>query len=299
MRPRSLLFTLFGDFVRNYGGEIWVGSLIRLMQEFDIAPQAVRVALSRITADGWLRNRRLGKKGFYGLTAQGERRMAEAASRIYKLDNPAWNGEWLIVTYTIPEKRKIVRDKIRREFSWTGFGRLASSVWISPRDLRPQLIEIAERYDIASHLDFFTAHYRGPAENQRLVDKCWNLDAIQQGYAAFIEVYRSKFDQQFLSDEVCFCEEIQLIHEYRKFLFSDPGLPDDLLPDTWLGHEAAHIMREYYQRVTPGAHRFFESVFVGHPENTAFIKKLGRHPRLDPFAEALRRQQQQSSAVDL
>ena len=267
------------------------------MQEFDIAPQAVRVALSRITADGWLRNRRLGKKSFYGLTAQGERRMAEAASRIYKLDNPAWNGKWLIVTYTIPEKRKVVRDKIRRELSWTGFGQLASSVWISPRDLRPQLIEIAERYDIAPHLDFFTAQYHGPAENQRLIDKCWNLDAIQQGYAAFIEVYRSKLDRQFLSDEICFCEEIQLIHEYRKFLFSDPGLPDGLLPDTWLGHEAVHIMREYYQHVAPGAHRFFESVFVGHPDNAAFIKKLGRHLRLDPFAEELRRQQQQYSAV--
>ena len=300
MRPRSLLFTLFGDFVRNYGGEIWVGSLIRLMQEFDIAPQAVRVALSRITADGWLRTRRLGKKSFYGLTAQGERRMAEAASRIYKLDNLAWNGEWLIMTYTIPEKRKVVRDKIRRELSWTGFGQLASSVWISPRDLRPQLIEIAERYDIALHLDFFTARYRGPAENQRLIDKCWNLDAIQQGYAAFIEVYRSKLDQQQpLSEEICFCEEIQLIHEYRKFLFSDPGLPDDLLPGTWLGHEAAHIMREYYQYVAPGAHRFFESVFVGHPDNAAFIKKLGQHPRLDPFAEELRRQQRQYSAADL
>lgn len=297
MRPRSLLFTLFGDFVRNYGGEIWVGSLIRLMQEFDIAPQAVRVALSRITADGWLRNRRLGKKSFYGLTAQGERRMAEAASRIYKLDNPAWNGEWLIVTYTIPEKRKVVRDKIRRELSWTGFGQLASSVWISPRDLRPQLIEIAERYDIAPHLDFFTARYRGPAENQHLIDKCWNLDAIRQGYAAFIEVYRSKLDRQLLSDEICFCEEIQLIHEYRKFLFSDPGLPDDLLPDTWLGREAVHIMREYYQHVAPGGRRFFESVFVGHPDNAAFIKKLGRHLRLDPFAEELRRQQQQYSAA--
>ena len=293
MRPRSLLFTLFGDFVRNYGGEIWVGSLIRLMQEFDIAPQAVRVALSRITADGWLRNRRLGKKSFYGLTAQGERRMAEAASRIYKLDNLSWNGEWLIVTYTIPEKRKVVRDKIRRELSWTGCGQLASSVWISPRDLRPQLIEIAERYDIAPHLDFFTAQYRGPAENQRLIDKCWNLDALQQGYAAFIEGYRAKLDQQQpLSDEICFCEEVQLIHEYRKFLFSDPGLPDDLLPDTWRGREAARIMREYYQYVAPGAHRFFESVFIGHPDNSTFIKKLGRHPQLDPFAEALRRQHQ-------
>ena len=51
MRPRSLLFTLFGDFIRYYGGEVWAGSLIRLMQEFDFSPQAVRVALSRLTSE--------------------------------------------------------------------------------------------------------------------------------------------------------------------------------------------------------------------------------------------------------
>ena len=292
MRPRSLLFTLFGDFVRYYGGEIWVGSLIRLMQEFDISPQAVRVALSRMTTEGWLQNRKVGKKGYYGLTAQGERRLAEGARRIYKLENPAWNGAWLLVTYTIPEKRKAQRDAFRRELAWTGFGQLASSVWISPRDLRLQLLDLSQRYDLGQHIDFFTASYHGPDENRRLVEKCWDLAAIRHGYSEFISVYRRKLaQQQRMPDAVCFREEIQLIHAYRKFLFSDPGLPDELLPKRWLGHAAAHLMREYYRLVSPAAHHFFERIFVGHPEtNTPPARHPGR-PHLDPFAEELRRQQ--------
>ena len=292
MRPRSLLFTLFGDFVRYYGGEIWVGSLIRLMQEFDISSQAVRVALSRMVADGWLQNRKVGKKSYYGLTAQGERRLAEGARRIYKLENPAWNGEWLLVTYTIPEKRKAHRETFRRELAWTGFGQLASSVWISPRDLRPQLLDLSQRYHLGQHIDFFTARYHGPDENHTLVEKCWDLAAIQHGYSEFISVYRRKLaQQQRMPDAVCFREEIQLIHAYRKFLFSDPGLPDELLPKRWLGHAAAHLMREYYRLVSPAAHRFFERIFVGHPETNPPPARHPGRPRLDPFAEELRRQQ--------
>ena len=291
MRPRSLLFTLFGDFVRYYAGEIWVGSLIRLMQEFDISSQAVRVALSRMVADGWLQNRKVGKKSYYGLTTQGERRLAEGARRIYKLENPTWNGEWLLVTYTIPEKRKAHRETFRRELAWTGFGQLASSVWISPRDLRSQLLDLTQRYDLGQHIDFFTASYHGPDENHGLVEKCWDLTAIQHSYGEFISVYRCKLaQQQRMPDAVCFREEIQLIHAYRKFLFSDPGLPDELLPKRWLGHAAAHLMREYYRLVSPAAHRFFERIFVGHPDASTPPSRHPGRPRLDPFAEELRRQ---------
>jgi len=299
MRPRSLLFTLFGDFIRYYGGEVWAGSLIRLMQEFDFSPQAVRVALSRLTSEGWLRNRKAGKKSFYGLSERGAKRLAEGASRIYKLENPPWNGEWLMVTYTISESRKATRDQFRRELAWTGFGQLASSIWVSPRDLRPQLVELAQRYHLEGAIDFFTARYQGPGDNEALVRKCWDLDTLQQRYAEFIAQYQAKLahhrQRQARNKAVpaneCFREEILLIHEYRKFLFLDPGLPDELLPEPWLGRDAARLMREYYGQVSPAAHRFFHSVFVAHPDSTLTVAPRHSRPTLlDPFAEELRRQ---------
>jgi len=89
----------------------------------------------------------------------------------------------------------------------------------------------------------------------------------------------------------CFREEILLIHEYRKFLFLDPGLPDELLPEPWLGRDAARLMREYYGQVSPAARRFFQSVFVAHPDGaTTMVQRCSRPALLDPFAEELRRQ---------
>jgi phenylacetic acid degradation operon negative regulatory protein len=298
MRPRSLLFTLFGDFIRYYGGEVWAGSLIHLLQEFAISPQAVRVAISRMTSEGWLQNRRAGKKSFYVLTQRGEKRLAEGAKRIYKLENPPWNGEWLIVTYTLPEDHKATRERFRRELAWTGFGQLTRSVWASPRDLQPQLIELIQRYHLEGKIDFFTARYQGPENNRALVHKCWDLETIQQRYAEFIALYQGKLaryqqhqaKQDAIPDNECFREEILLIHEYRKFLFIDPGLPDELLPEQWLGRDAARLLHEYYHQVSPAAHRFFEQVFVAYPDS----EKQPIHPHpcstlLDPFAEELRR----------
>ncbi len=293
MRPRSLLFTLFGDFIRYYGGEAWAGSLIRLMHEFAFSPQAVRVALSRLAAEGWLHTRKAGKRSFYGLTERGEQRLAEGASRIYKLEPPAWNGEWLIVTYTIPESRKAIRDRFRRELAWTGFGQLASSVWVSPRDLRPQLLALTQRYELGAAVDCFTARYQGPGDNAALVRKCWDLEVLQQRYAAFIAHYQHKLawlrQRQAhgvgVPDNECFREEILLIHAYRKFLFLDPGLPDALLPERWLGREAARLMQEYYRQVAPAAQRFFEGVFVAHPDRLGGLTRPAARPiPLDPWA---------------
>ncbi|HET8999479.1 MAG TPA: phenylacetic acid degradation operon negative regulatory protein PaaX, partial [bacterium] len=54
MQARSMLFTLYGDYVRHYGGTVWVGSLIALMTELGFTPSAVRAAVSRMTRQGWL-----------------------------------------------------------------------------------------------------------------------------------------------------------------------------------------------------------------------------------------------------
>ena len=53
-RPRAMLFTLWGDYVVHRGGEIWVGSLIRIGAEFGLSELALRSVLSRMGRAGWL-----------------------------------------------------------------------------------------------------------------------------------------------------------------------------------------------------------------------------------------------------
>ena len=64
-----------------------------------------------------------------------------------------------------------------------------------------------------------------------------------------------------MSDAECFVERTNLVHEYRKFLFTDPGLPKELLPEVWNGNHAALLFEQYYKLLAQSASRFFEEVF--------------------------------------
>ena len=274
---QSMIFTIFGDYIRNYGSKIWIGSLIRLLKEFGHNEQGVRVAVSRMVKQGWIQSEKQGNKSYYFLTDRGVQRMDEAANRIYKMKPNEWDGKWRILMYTIPEDKRQLRDDLRKELLWSGFGSFSSGCWISPNDLEKQINRLIEKYDIDEYVDFFISEYKGPKENQSLVEKSWQLEEIENKYEEFIEKYSKQFivhqsiiSRGEMSDADCFVERTNLVHEYRKFLFIDPGLPKELLPSKWNGNHAALLFSQYYQVLAEPASRFFESVFQ---ENNDLCRK--------------------------
>ncbi|MGE7606537.1 phenylacetic acid degradation operon negative regulatory protein PaaX [Peribacillus frigoritolerans] len=274
---QSMIFTIYGDYIRNYGSKIWIGSLIRLLKEFGHNEQGVRVAVSRMVKQGWIQSEKQGNKSYYFLTDRGVQRMDEAANRIYKMKPNEWDGKWRILMYTIPEDKRQLRDDLRKELLWSGFGSFSSGCWISPNDLEKQINRLIEKYDIDEYVDFFISEYKGPKENQSLVEKSWQLEEIENKYEEFIEKYSKQFivhqsiiSRGEMSDADCFVERTNLVHEYRKFLFVDPGLPKELLPSKWNGNHAALLFSQYYQVLAEPASRFFESVFQ---ENNDLCRK--------------------------
>jgi phenylacetic acid degradation operon negative regulatory protein len=272
-----MIFTIYGDYIRNYGNKIWIGSLIRLLKEFGHNEQGVRVAVSRMVKQGWIQSEKQGNKSYYFLTDRGVQRMDEAANRIYKMKPNEWDGKWRILMYTIPEDKRQLRDDLRKELLWSGFGSFSSGCWISPNDLEKQINRLIEKYDIKEYVDFFISEYKGPKENQSLVEKSWQLEEIENKYEEFIEKYSKQFivhqsiiNRGEMSDADCFVERTNLVHEYRKFLFIDPGLPKELLPSKWNGNHAALLFSQYYQVLAEPASRFFESVFQ---ENNDLCRK--------------------------
>ncbi|USK67803.1 phenylacetic acid degradation operon negative regulatory protein PaaX [Peribacillus frigoritolerans] len=274
---QSMIFTIYGDYIRNYGSKIWIGSLIRLLKEFGHNEQGVRVAVSRMVKQGWIQSEKQGNKSYYFLTDRGVQRMDEAANRIYKMKPNEWDGKWRTLMYTIPEDKRQLRDDLRKELLWSGFGSFSSGCWISPNDLEKQINRLIEKYDIDEYVDFFISEYKGPKENQSLVEKSWQLEEIENKYEEFIEKYSKQFivhqsiiSRGEMSDADCFVERTNLVHEYRKFLFIDPGLPKELLPSKWNGNHAALLFSQYYQVLAEPASRFFESVFQ---ENNDLCRK--------------------------
>nr|WP_245402852.1 phenylacetic acid degradation operon negative regulatory protein PaaX [Peribacillus muralis] len=265
---QSMIFTIYGDYIRNYGSKIWIGSLIRLLKEFGHNEQGVRVAVSRMVKQGWIQSEKQGNKSYYFLTDRGIQRMDEAANRIYKMKPNDWDGKWRILMYTIPEDKRQLRDDLRKELLWSGFGSFCNGCWISPNDLEKEIGFLIEKYEINEYVDFFISEYKGPKENHSLVQKSWHLEEIENKYEQFIEKYSKQFivhqsiiGRGEMSDADCFVERTNLVHEYRKFLFIDPGLPEELLPPKWNGNHAALLFSQYYQVLAEPASRFFESVF--------------------------------------
>ena len=64
-------------------------------------------------------------------------------------------------------------------------------------------------------------------------------------------------------DEAAFAARFHLVHEWRKFLFADPGLPDELLPADWPGRAAAELFTREATRLKPGSDRFVASCLDG------------------------------------
>jgi phenylacetic acid degradation operon negative regulatory protein len=268
LNTRSMIFTLYGDYISHYGNEIWIGSLIRLLKEFGHNEQSVRAAISRMNKQGWVQSTRNGNKSYYYLTERGINRINEAATRIFKLQSEEWDGKWRMLMYTIPEGKRHVRDELRKELVWSGFGLLSNGFWISPIRLEKQLHDLIEKYEIKPYVHFFLSEYKGPHENKKLVDECWDLNDTNERYQEFISTYsekyvidKSKIEKGEMTDGECFVERARLVHEYRKFLFVDPGLPADLLPEKWLGDYAQGLFSDYYKALAQPASRFFEEVF--------------------------------------
>jgi len=259
-RAASLIFTLYGDFGVIFDSRLPAGSLVRLMAECGVAEQAVRQALSRMVAQGWLGRARDQGRAVYFVTEKGGERIAQISPRIYE---PAaeWDGRWRIVVYGISERKRELRDRLRKDLTLLGLAPLAPSVWISPRDVRLEILNLARQRELSNVVQLFVGDYEGPASDREVLERCWNVEAIAAAYGDFIARYTPHLERErrtkALTDREAFGERLRLVQEFRKFLYIDPGLPSALLPAHWPGSVASGLFRQYYALIAQKAERFF------------------------------------------
>lgn len=294
MNARRAIFEIYLDYVQYYGGCIALRSLLALGQELKLTTTSLRAALCRLCSQGWLEASSLEKRSYYALTEMGRERVEEAAPRIFSPHVEKWDGQWTMLTYSLPEKLRPHRDRLRRELTWLGFGVLSPAVWISPQPI----VELTLRHLAQRQLDRFVHVFRARHVNAltpgELVEKCWNLRTVQRRYTKFTQQWEpewQKFQKRFAAgdppaESVCFASKMHLLHEYGKFLHIDPTLPSELLPADWPGNTAWLVFRECHHLLAERALNFFETHFQGPPPQTAREqKKEGRQKALHNMYE--------------
>jgi phenylacetic acid degradation operon negative regulatory protein len=262
LNPRSLLFTLYGDYVRPLGQEeVRVGALVRLAAELGVTGNALRSALSRMTREGWLSARRNGGPPRYRLSRRGLELIEEGTRRIYDAHRAAWDGRWLLVSYTLPEPRRGQRDRLRQGLGFLGLGSLGNGLFATPHDLREQVRDLIGRCGVEADVTMHHGTLEWPAEPAQVVARAWDLGRLGARYADFLERIRGEIPHAGgLGDRDAFCRRFLLTHEYRRFPFSDPDLPDALLPAGWVGSAARAAVLEYNAPLRPPAERFYCSI---------------------------------------
>ena len=119
----------------------------------------------------------------------------------------------------------------------------------------------------------------GPA----LAADLWDLEGLAAAYRQFLvgaEELTAGLEAD-LTPERGFAVRSLLVHEWRKFLFTDPGLPADLLPADWAGHGAAAFFAEEAARLQPAASRFVDACLAGAapgPSDDPRPSAPDRHP---------------------
>ena len=266
--PRDLIFTLFGEYLLHRPGPVWVGSLIDLLEPLGLSEGAVRSALSRMGGRGWLVSERRGRNAFYDLTDRGRELLEEGERRIYRPSREEpWDGRWQLVSYSIPEEERTLRDRLRTRLTWLGFGSLGNGLRVTPHDAAGRVEEIADELGIADRVELFEGRHLGFSDAGRLVERCWDLPDIHERYLDFIDRHLPEYERfradrrdDELSREEAYVHRFDLVHEYREFALVDPYLPGELLPDDWAGECAAGLFRSLHDLLEAPAEAHVDAV---------------------------------------
>lgn len=259
-RATSLIVTLWGDAIVPHGGRVRLKSLIALAAPFGLNERAVRTAVFRLAADGWLAATKLGRESAYGLTEFGQRAVLDAAHqrRIYSGAAAAWDGRWTVAFLGLGRLARPARERLRRELVWLGFGQLAPGVFAHPTAEAAALGRALARLGVERDVAVIEAGSAGAAASD-LLRRAWDLDGLAAAYRRFLAAFRPVWAAVERDDApapaAAFVLRALVVHEFRRVSLRDPELPVELLPPDWAGSAARVLARNLYRRLAEPARR--------------------------------------------
>src|SRR3990167_1310963 len=92
-----------------------------------------------------------------------------------------WDGKWRVLSYEIPEKKRDLRDKLRREVAGWGLGPWHRSFWLTPHPIIEPLKVLLNYKEEKEFIQAFEAeHIFG--EREILIEKVWKKSELERRY---------------------------------------------------------------------------------------------------------------------
>ncbi|NAS22636.1 PaaX family transcriptional regulator [Herbidospora sp. NEAU-GS84] len=251
--PQHLLATLLGEYLESSEADLPSAAVVAMLAEFGVSESSARAALSRLTKRGLIAVRGAGRPPVYHLTPQA---IARHRSRMdhflsFGARPPKWTGDWVTVSFSLPQSGQAARHAVRKALGALGFARLYDSVWIRPGSesgpVKQAMHDILDGVDggrwSVMHTRFDEeAGPHGPAA-------AYDLAGLASGYEDFIAQY-SSLRVAVRDGEVdatrALVARTSVMDSWRKFPDVDPDLPEHLLPATWPRQAARELLLEIH-----------------------------------------------------
>lgn len=180
-----------------------------------------------------------GKAAVLRLTTKGER----ATDDIFRPERwwqRRWPGIWYLMVYDIPETQRSYRNVLRQFLRRLRMGRLQGSVWITPRDIRPEYDDLVKAAGIESYAYLFEARTVLGLPTEQVVRSAWPTDLLkqcQQWYCANAQRNWNTLRLKQLSQKSLWAFARETNWAYRAVMEPDPLLPKVLWPNGYRGTE--------------------------------------------------------------
>ncbi len=182
----------------------------------------------QLTKKHLIKYKRRGNLYSSEITKFGQQRLHETFPQ-YHQKRP-WDKRVYLITYDIPEKARVKRDKLRNFLLQIDARLLQESTFLTPYNPRELVNEFHRKYNIPGTIiisDIGSDGGVGEMSIQDLLVKLYSLEDLNDKYEEFIKNARKK-KKPIRS----------LLFEYLSILRNDPQLPFSLLPVGWLGEKA-------------------------------------------------------------
>lgn len=272
LRTRSIVFDVFGSYIRFRGGAIAIGDMATILSWFGVTEDATRVTMSRMRREGWFTSRRHGRTSYYELSDRGWALLQQGRRRIFDRHREAWRGEWHVLVLKHDGNTAADRERTRKELAWRGYAPMAAATWIGARDESEGL---AEMLPDGLCLQAFAARTSSSDDDRAIAAEHWDLGGLAANYRSFVQRHEPLTAEAAvgsLSDADALVRRTEITHEYRLFPFRDPDLPSDLLPNDWPGYEAHGLFLHIVDALEEQAWAAFEQVYERPPPVTAGVE---------------------------
>jgi DNA-binding transcriptional regulator PaaX len=255
-RPQSLLLSFFGALVVDFDlPPLPSMTLLDLLADLGVTEAAARATLKRMTQRGLLSRGQVGRTAEYLLTPRAEDVIRQARERVASptpFEHP--EGEWTLLSYSMPESRRDLRHRVRARLTWAGFGGLRDGLWIAPGTVDvADVLGRSDLADVAGLADAFAARVLPGTDVDRLVRRAWDVPAVRHAHEWFIGNWSRP---PRISGSLA---QLTLLGaDWLSLLRTDPGLPAAHLGPDWPAPTSATVYRRVFDGLEPAARAALE-----------------------------------------